>query len=408
MLGSETSQFLIDNLKPSAIFSGDDHDYCEYQHPEGVKEVTLKSFSMAMGIRRPGFSLLSLLPPGTKSAGGIGQLPPPSHADTLCLLPDQTAVYTRHYLPLILGSMLILFWLNLKLAMSRNGGRGFGSNYYNDPGDDLPNSATMGTFGQYLSPFAGNKSESMINVRKDREKALPLTLPSRKSSSNLQTNHAFSMSDSSNPPSRPISRTPSLTTVRRITSSRSAPPTPGASPGGSYANPSMSMADDSEKGGVHGSGEGGNEGSLYMTTPGVRSRTQPYGSLLSVNTELRPEGMAGMEESASSYFDTPDSAVPFTPTMPGGGKRPSANRRISNRPSDWLSAAKAKDVTVVELLLDTGPGGLKKWFGRDQLFILGGWLGGRQGVLAKTSRDVMKLAGPTFLVWIVINAIYFF
>lgn len=51
-------------LKPSFVFSGDDHDACKYTHrlstPDLVEEHTIKSFSMAMGIRRPGFQLLSL------------------------------------------------------------------------------------------------------------------------------------------------------------------------------------------------------------------------------------------------------------------------------------------------------------------------------------------------------------
>ncbi|QRW21311.1 hypothetical protein RhiXN_06300 [Rhizoctonia solani] len=55
------------------VFSGDDHDYCEVRHPIGddsgqtVREISVKSFSMAMGIRRPGFQLLSLVAPDPSS-----------------------------------------------------------------------------------------------------------------------------------------------------------------------------------------------------------------------------------------------------------------------------------------------------------------------------------------------------
>ncbi|KAI0682059.1 Metallo-dependent phosphatase-like protein, partial [Cytidiella melzeri] len=61
------SNMHLEGIRPSVIFSGDDHDYCEVHHPirpsddiplselHSVKEVSVKSFSMAMGIRRPGY-----------------------------------------------------------------------------------------------------------------------------------------------------------------------------------------------------------------------------------------------------------------------------------------------------------------------------------------------------------------
>lgn len=81
--------------------SGDDHDYCEVQHQGGVLEVTVKSFSMAMGIRKPGFQLLSVPENGGDSAGMVHEL---------CLLPDQIGIYLDRYLPLVavtLGVMVI-------------------------------------------------------------------------------------------------------------------------------------------------------------------------------------------------------------------------------------------------------------------------------------------------------------
>lgn len=81
--------------------SGDDHDYCEIQHLGGVREVTVKSFSMAMGIRKPGFQLLSIPENGRDSAGTV---------DMLCLLPDQIGIYLDWYLPLVavtLGVMIV-------------------------------------------------------------------------------------------------------------------------------------------------------------------------------------------------------------------------------------------------------------------------------------------------------------
>ncbi|KAJ7780523.1 Metallo-dependent phosphatase-like protein [Mycena maculata] len=112
-LGKSASDFLLDSLRPSVIFSGDDHDYCEYTHSfssagksRHAREVTVKSFSMAMGIRRPGFQLLSLVPPHSMH----GSL---SHADSLCLLPDQLGIYLSTYIPLLVLSLIIICIANI-------------------------------------------------------------------------------------------------------------------------------------------------------------------------------------------------------------------------------------------------------------------------------------------------------
>ncbi|KAI5123642.1 hypothetical protein M0805_001675 [Coniferiporia weirii] len=113
-LGRDTSNYILKYIRPTAVYSGDDHDYCEYTHSipltsEGadsklghVREVTVKSISMAMGIRRPGFQLLSLASPS--------ELRPntQSFADVPCLLPDQLSIYLNRYLPLFLVSLLVL------------------------------------------------------------------------------------------------------------------------------------------------------------------------------------------------------------------------------------------------------------------------------------------------------------
>jgi len=119
-LSSEMSEFLIQRIRPVLVFrcarvdcvryalrplsdapvdSGDDHDYCEMRHQGNVREVTAKSFSMAMGIRKPGFQLLSVPEDDT----GVP-------VDRLCLLPDQIGIYLEGYLPLValtLGIMIV-------------------------------------------------------------------------------------------------------------------------------------------------------------------------------------------------------------------------------------------------------------------------------------------------------------
>lgn len=65
-----------------------------------------------MGIRRPGFQLLSLIST-VPSPDHITQIPvpPPLHAP--CLMPDQLGIYFYIYIPLVLLSLLILLASNI-------------------------------------------------------------------------------------------------------------------------------------------------------------------------------------------------------------------------------------------------------------------------------------------------------
>lgn len=98
-------------------YSGDDHDYCECDHrlADGstVREVTVKSFSMVMGIRRPGFQLLSVAPPD-HSSGASSTSPSDMLADVPCFLPDQIKIYTHVYAPLGILTVFVLLFFNYK------------------------------------------------------------------------------------------------------------------------------------------------------------------------------------------------------------------------------------------------------------------------------------------------------
>ncbi|KAF7361777.1 Metallo-dependent phosphatase [Mycena venus] len=122
-LGKSASEFLLQTLRPSVIFSGDDHDYCDYTHSYTIdgktrhaREVTVKSLSMAMGIRKPGFQLLSLVDPHSVPGSA-------SHADSLCLLPDQLGIYLSTYIPLLVLSLLTLCVLNIYRVCSPRQGK---------------------------------------------------------------------------------------------------------------------------------------------------------------------------------------------------------------------------------------------------------------------------------------------
>ena len=91
------------------VFSGDDHDYCEVVHRgfpsrgQGIKEITVKSISWAMGVRRPGFLLVSLW----NELDSHGRSLKHEHTSTiqthLCLLPDQLSIFIQYGLLLAIS-----------------------------------------------------------------------------------------------------------------------------------------------------------------------------------------------------------------------------------------------------------------------------------------------------------------
>ncbi|PHH78579.1 hypothetical protein CDD82_2970 [Ophiocordyceps australis] len=92
------------------VFSGDDHDYCELKHSAakyGVREITVKSFSMAMGVPTPGFLMVSLWNPVDANGRSLAPETGPTLQTHLCLLPKQLNTYIR-YAALIIVSLAVL------------------------------------------------------------------------------------------------------------------------------------------------------------------------------------------------------------------------------------------------------------------------------------------------------------
>ncbi|KAI9732412.1 MAG: hypothetical protein M1834_001620 [Cirrosporium novae-zelandiae] len=79
------------------VFSGDDHDYCEVVHNEltgAPREITVKSISFAMGVRKPGFQMATLWNPIDNKGYPIGGSRSASTLQTqMCLLPDQLSIF---------------------------------------------------------------------------------------------------------------------------------------------------------------------------------------------------------------------------------------------------------------------------------------------------------------------------
>ncbi|KAL2063456.1 hypothetical protein VTL71DRAFT_5261 [Oculimacula yallundae] len=99
------------------VFSGDDHDYCEIVHSDAknnAREITVKSTSWAMGVRKPGFLMLSMWNPidafgaplhYTPSGHGSTSTGPVTMESHLCLLPDQLGIFIRY--GLLIGVTLL-------------------------------------------------------------------------------------------------------------------------------------------------------------------------------------------------------------------------------------------------------------------------------------------------------------
>ncbi|RIA85020.1 Metallo-dependent phosphatase-like protein [Glomus cerebriforme] len=96
---------ILENIKPILIFSGDDHDYCEIRHEEanGIPEISVNSFSFAMGVSRPGFLLLSLYNPLNLTETNFT-----TFAYSQCLLPNQIRIYIW-YIILFIATISCIF-----------------------------------------------------------------------------------------------------------------------------------------------------------------------------------------------------------------------------------------------------------------------------------------------------------
>ena len=130
VLAQSISSELIEKIgNVENVFSGDDHDYCEVIHkgytPKagGIREITVKSMSWAMGVRKPGFLMLSLWNPidsyGNAITAGHVVNSDGGRAKTvqthLCLLPDQLSIFTRYgfLLASTLITLIICAFLNV-------------------------------------------------------------------------------------------------------------------------------------------------------------------------------------------------------------------------------------------------------------------------------------------------------
>ncbi|RDA86201.1 hypothetical protein CP532_3482 [Ophiocordyceps camponoti-leonardi (nom. inval.)] len=123
VLSAEDSARLVSSVgNVSRVFSGDDHDYCDLVHGEAlgrVRETTVKSFSMAMGVSRPGFVMASLWNPVDAEGRPLPGAPRATMQTHLCLMPSQLGMYAKYAalavltLVVLAGRALLVPVLNL-------------------------------------------------------------------------------------------------------------------------------------------------------------------------------------------------------------------------------------------------------------------------------------------------------
>ncbi|KAI6089739.1 hypothetical protein F4821DRAFT_230821 [Hypoxylon rubiginosum] len=92
-------------------FSGDDHDYCELVHTpdqENVREITVKSISMAMGVPTPGFQMVSLYNPIDERGNPLPGSPKTTLQTHLCLLPQQLSTFVRYAVLGVLSVVVLI------------------------------------------------------------------------------------------------------------------------------------------------------------------------------------------------------------------------------------------------------------------------------------------------------------
>lgn len=127
LIDADLSQEILSKIKPEILFSGDDHDYCRISHAyysDGVTktadEITVKSCSMNMGIKRPAIQLLSLYNPEKSSIGTE------TYKTEICYLPDPFKAI-KMYLSAVIFTVFWLCYMHLfpisfnKVVASRMG-----------------------------------------------------------------------------------------------------------------------------------------------------------------------------------------------------------------------------------------------------------------------------------------------
>ncbi|KAL9060447.1 MAG: hypothetical protein Q9162_000620 [Coniocarpon cinnabarinum] len=130
-LSARVSKLIVNSLEGtiSHAFSGDDHDFCEVIHRSypspgaGIREITVKSLSWTMGVRRPGFLLVSLWNELKSDGQQSAKTQSKNHESLqthLCLLPDQIRIYMLYGLLLGISMVSLALQTTYQIYLSEN------------------------------------------------------------------------------------------------------------------------------------------------------------------------------------------------------------------------------------------------------------------------------------------------
>ena len=361
--------------------------------------MTVKSFSSTAGVRRPGFQLLSLVPPDPSSPY-VNQV---THADRPCSLPDQGGVYSRVYLPLAILTLVYLVGSNFWTAWER----------WNASGHSI-----YGDFKSRLSPNlqSSEKLPPSAGVRRTSDRPSPLALPTRRSSQQLAGITGISGISAV---------TARLAATPRRSFSLSAPVSPTSSP----APSPRSLHRDSAPARDY------DEESQF--DHGAMARSISYGTTFPAESYCTPALGGPTDEPGSYFLPLPESSThrssiglglstpslnglapsPHTQTLRRSSSASFAHTPLSglsglSRMSDISAAAKAKDKSVLGYMVDSIPiggsprKGIKGGYGAVRGF-LRATMRPRHGLVGKSIKEMVAVAWPTALVWLAINCMFF-
>ncbi|EWC44582.1 hypothetical protein DRE_06663 [Drechslerella stenobrocha 248] len=266
VLSHDLSRDLLMKVSPTWVFSGDDHDYCVHQHAgvgdpgKGlrtgrwgiIKEVTVKSISWCMGIRKPGILLVSLynpderdLPHDTLVQNFERNLERQRHKDAdlateygvnaqthLCLLPDQLGIFIL-YAGLFAWTLIILSIKVQRLTSayyrhSRHDSSPFVTTSPSSTSSGGSKSGKHGNPSLFISPDKAN-----FNAKK-QEPLLPLATPTPTTATFAY--HQHTLIPAVNGTTTSTLATPPLNTVVQKPRGSAATASGSLSPGGSRSS----------------------------------------------------------------------------------------------------------------------------------------------------------------------------
>ncbi|KAK6456014.1 protein that affects bud emergence, intrachromosomal recombination, and nuclear division [Scheffersomyces xylosifermentans] len=112
------SDDLLTKIKPDLIFSGDDHDYCDIIHEStNSREITVKSISMAMGIKYPAVQMLSFTNSDNEDDYQVNNQ---FKFETKICYTQIPYVNVANYIVLAVASGVVLLMWNIKSRSSRH------------------------------------------------------------------------------------------------------------------------------------------------------------------------------------------------------------------------------------------------------------------------------------------------